>query len=91
VELEDLRVQPEVNIEFSTKERRYLFSPPTLVNGLCTLSCRYTSKFIGIKGQLQEDRIESSAEANENEILQWVLTGKGFWETENRGENNSLA
>jgi hypothetical protein len=91
MELEDLRVQPEVNIEFSTKERWYLFSPPTLVNGLCALSCRYASKFIGIKGQLQEDRIESSAEANENEILQWVLTGKGFWETENRGENNSLA
>jgi hypothetical protein len=84
-------VQPEVNIEFSTEERQYLFSLPTLVNGLCALSCRYASKFIGIKGQLQEDRIKSSAEANENKILQWVLTGKGFWETENWGENNSLA
>ena len=41
--------------------------------------CRHVSRFIGLKGRLQEDRVASSAEADKAEISQWVLTGTGFW------------
>ena len=86
--LEALRVQPEISIEFSKAERRYfLFSANSCPMAYVLHRCRYASKFIGIKGQLQKDRIQSCAEASESEILQWALTGKGFWGTNSQEED----
>ena len=79
---EQLRLQPEIDINFSVEEREYvlflLFQYPSHIQLILR---RYASRFIGVKGRLQEDRIASSAEADRDEISQWVLTGAGFWET----------
>ena len=74
-----LFIQPEIDINFSVEERRQvLFALP--FSYIRLIFCRHASKFIGLKGQLQKDRIASSAEADEDEISQWVLTRTGFWD-----------
>lgn len=85
-EREQLRMQPDIDINFSAEERRFVPLPlhqyrshsHTLMIHL--IFCRRASRSIGIKGQLQEDRVASSAEADKDRISEWVLTGAGFWE-----------
>ncbi|KAI9456349.1 hypothetical protein BJY52DRAFT_1276330 [Lactarius psammicola] len=64
----------------SPKQRDELCVEPETDISFSVEERQYASKFIGVKGQLQKDRIASSAEADKDEISQWVLTGAGFWE-----------
>jgi hypothetical protein len=81
-QLEELDIQPEVDINFTVNERKYVPVSATLISQKVTFHHlqRYAAKHIAKKGTLQKNRVSSAAEAESSEVLQWVLTGTGFWE-----------